>query len=205
MPDVLGTVIVPATRERWPDVAELLGGDGDRGCWCQSWRGRDEIARATGESRPTTIQRQLAGEPPAPGFLAYIGRMPVGWAGVSIRTDTPRLMRSRTIPILDDAPVWVIGCLRVRPGHRRQGVAKALLGGVVEAAEAAGAPGVEAYPIDPGPTRVDVGSAFVGIASMFDAAGFHRVLETSARSAGLPRILMRLDFGSLERRREGAR
>ena len=63
-----------------------------------------------------------------------------------------------------------------------------------EAARAAGAPGVEAYPIDPGGRRVDTTLAFVGIASMFDAAGFRRVTATSAVSAGLPRILVRLEF-----------
>jgi hypothetical protein len=30
---------------------------------------------------------------------------------------------------------------------------------------------------------------------MFDRAGFRRVLETDGHSAGLPRILVRLDFG----------
>jgi len=75
-----------------------------------------------------------------------------------------------------------------------QGIASALLAGVVEAARAAGAPGVEAYPIDPAGRRVDAGFAFVGIASMFDAAGFRRVQVTEARSAGLPRLLVRLDL-----------
>jgi hypothetical protein len=55
-------------------------------------------------------------------------------------------------------------------------------------------PGVEAYPIDPDGHRVEVGAGFVGIASMFDAAGFRRVLETDARSGSLPRILVRLDL-----------
>ena len=41
---------------------------------------------------------------------------------------------------------------------------------------------------------VDVGLAFVGLAPMFDAAGFRRVTETGAHSARLPRILVRLDF-----------
>ena len=90
--------------------------------------------------------------------------------------------------------MWSIGCFRIRVGYRRKGVARALLAHVVEAAREAGAPGVEAYPIDPGGRRVDTGFAFVGIASMFDAAGFRRVLETGAHSAGLPRILVRLDF-----------
>lgn len=61
-------------------------------------------------------------------------------------------------------------------------------------ARAAGAPGVEAYPIDPAGRRVDAGFAFTGVASMFDAAGFRRVLVTDATSARLPRLLVRLDF-----------
>jgi len=185
--------ILAATPDRWPDVVELLGGDGDKGCWCQAWRGRDAIAKATGESRPETLQRQMRGEPP-PGYLAYLDGVPVGWAGVSVRTMTPRLLGSRTIPALDDQPVWSIGCIRVRPGYRRRGIAAALLAGVVAAARQAGAPGVEAYPIDTGGRRVDTVLAFVGIASMFDAAGFRRVMETSAVSACLPRILVRLEF-----------
>lgn len=186
--------VVAATPERWEDVVLLLGGDGERGCWCQAWRGEDEIARSTGEPRPDTLRRQLASPGPPPGFLAYRDGEVAGWVGVGVRAETPRLLRSRTIPAIDERPVWAIGCFRVRAGYRRRGVASALLVGVVEAATAAGAPGVEAYPIDPGGSRVDVGAAFVGLASMFDRAGFRRVLETGAKSAGLTRILVRLDL-----------
>jgi GNAT superfamily N-acetyltransferase len=133
--------------------------------------------------------------PPPPGYLAYLDGVPVGWLGIGVRTQTPRLMHSRTIPAVDDLPVWSIGCFRIRPGYRRAGIATALLTGVIEAARTAGAPGVEAYPIDPEGRRVDAGFAFVGLASMFDAAGFRRVLVTDARSAGLPRLLVRLDLG----------
>lgn len=188
--------VVPATLERWPDVEVLLGGDGERGCWCQSWRGKDEIARASGESRPQTLRRQLATDFPPPGYIAYLADQPVGWVGVGVRSATPRLMRSRTIPIIDDLPVWSIGCFRISVGYRRRGVARALLAGVIDAARAAGAPAVEAYPIDPGGRRVDVSFAFVGLASMFDAAGFRRVLTTDAHSAGLPRLLVRLDLSA---------
>jgi GNAT superfamily N-acetyltransferase len=182
--------ILPATPDRWDDVVTILGGDGDKGCWCQAWRG----VEVRGESRPDALRRQLAVNEVPPGFLAYPGDEAVGWVGVSVRTRTPRLVNSRTIPALDDLPVWSIGCFRIRPGYRRRGVAGALLDGVVAAAREAGAPGVEAYPIDPGGRRVDVSLAFVGLASMFDRAGFRRVLETSAHSAGLPRLLVRLDL-----------
>lgn len=187
-------VVVPATPDRWDDVVLILGGDGDRGCWCQSWRGpATAYGLPAGESRRDALRAQLAGDVP-PGFLAYLDGVPVGWCGVSVRTETPRLVRSKTIPAIDDAPVWSIGCFRIRVGYRRKGVARALLAGVVDAARAAGAPGVEGYPVDPAGRRIDVGFAFVGIASMFDAAGFRRVLETSAHSAGLPRLLVRLDL-----------
>jgi GNAT superfamily N-acetyltransferase len=107
----------------------------------------------------------------------------------------PRLMRSRTIPLVDDVAVWSIGCFVVRTGYRRRGVARALLDGAVEYARSMGAPAVEAYPIDPGPARVSTSFAFVGFTSTFEAAGFRRVVLTEAHSAGLPRWLMRLDLG----------
>jgi GNAT superfamily N-acetyltransferase len=194
MTDVAIPEIVPATLDRWSDVREVLDGSGEQGCWCQAWRGLDAKALSGGKSRPELLREQMRGAPPAPGYVAYLDGVAVGWVGVSVRTETPRLQHSRTIPAVDDLPVWSIGCFRIRPGYRRRGIASALLGGVVEAARRAGAPGVEAYPIDPEGSRVEVGAGFVGIASMFDAAGFRRVLVTDAKSGGLSRLLVRLDL-----------
>ena len=195
MTDPNAPEIVPATVDRWADVQELLGATAENGCLCQPWRGFDTKARAGGKSRAQLLQEQMASPtPPAPGYLAYVDGVAVGWIGVGVRTETPRLMSSRTIPAIDDLPVWSIGCFQIRPGYRRRGIAKALLAAVVEAARQSGAPGVEAYPIDPAGRRVDVGAGFVGIASMFDEAGFRRVLVTSAHSGRLPRHLVRLDF-----------
>ena len=186
--------IVPATTERWDDVETLLGVSGEAGCWCQAWRGFDAKAVSGGTRREELLRRQMEGKRPAPGYLAYLDRVPVGWVGVSIRTETPRLVNSRTIPAIDDLPVWSIGCFRIRPGYRRRGIARALLNGVVADARRRGAPGVEAYPIAAEGRRVEVGAGFVGIASMFDDAGFRRVLVTDAHSGNLPRHLVRLDL-----------
>jgi len=82
----------------------------------------------------------------------------------------------------------------VRPGHRRKGVARALLAGATEYARSMGAPAVEAYPIDAEGARVSTTQGFVGFTSMFDSAGFRRVVLTDGHSAGLPRWLMRLDL-----------
>jgi GNAT superfamily N-acetyltransferase len=186
--------VLPATVDRWEDVMSVLEVTGEHGCLCQPWRGKDDVEKAERLDRSQRLRRQMTSSSPAPGFVAYLHGDAVGWVGVAVRTQAPRLMHSRTIPLVDERAVWSIGCFRIRTGFRRQGVARALLAGVVDAARSAGAPGVEAYPIDPEGKRVDVGAGYVGIASMFDAAGFRRVLTTDATSGRLPRILVRLDL-----------
>ena len=195
MPEEPRLDVVPATLDRWADVARVVDHGDEGGCWCQAWRGFDAKALAGGKSRPELLREQMKHRPP-PGYVAYLDGEAVGWIGVSVRTKTPRLVNSRTIPAIDDLPVWSIGCFRIRPGFRRRGVARALLRAVVEEARKAGAPGVEAYPIDPGGRRVEVGAGFVGIASMFEREGFTRMLVTKATSGRLARVLVRLDFGA---------
>jgi len=187
--------ILPATMDRWGDVVRLLGGDGDRGCWCQAWRGSDSpLGRGDPARNQMLLRSQLATDDIAPGLIAYLDGEPVGWCGLGPRAAMPRLVRSRTIPSVDDLPVWSIGCFRIRVGYRRRGVARALLAGAVEYARQMSAPAVEAYPIDAEGARVDVGFGFVGFTSMFEAAGFRRVVVTDAHSAGRVRWLMRLDL-----------
>ena len=192
--------VLTATPERWPDVVTLLGGATERGCWCQSWRGS---AAARGFSGPAAnrdaleaqiLEAQIGDGGFAPGLIAYIDGQPVGWCGLGPRAAMPRLINSRTIPAVDALPVWSIGCFVVRPGFRRRGVARALLLGAVDYARARGAPGIEAYPIDPAGAPISTSFGFVGFTSMFERAGFRRVLLTDAHSAGLPRWLMRLEF-----------
>jgi GNAT superfamily N-acetyltransferase len=194
--------VVPATIDRWPDVVTLLGANGDRGCWCQAPRGR---AVGYGKARPgarrEALQAQVANDDPPPGVLAYLDGEIAGWCGFGPRPDLPRLARSRTIPTIDDLPVWSILCFNVRVGYRRRGVAAALLDGVIDLARRSGAPGLEAYPIDPEGGRVDTSFGYVGVTPMFEKAGFRRVVETSAHSDRRPRILMRLEFEAEPARR----
>ncbi len=186
--------VLPATPDRWSDVVTVLGGSGDLGCWCQAPRGR---AKGYGKEQPgvrrEALREQLADDPPA-GMLAYIDGEVAGWCGFGVRTRLPRLERSRTIPKMDEQPVWSILCFNIRTGFRRRGVAAALLDGVVDFARQSGAPGVEAYPIDPEGSRVNANFGYVGVTPMFEKAGFERIVETSARSDRRPRILMRLMF-----------
>jgi GNAT superfamily N-acetyltransferase len=186
--------VIPASPNRWDDAVTLMGGGGNRGCWCQAPRGLVPGGRQSAPSaRREGLHAQLAGDPP-PGMLAYIDGEVAGWCGFGPRPSLPRLVRSRTIPQVDDEPVWSILCFNVRVGYRRRGVASALLDGVIAFARRSGAPGVEAYPIDPEGGRVDTSFGYVGVTSMFEKAGFRRVVETAARSDHRPRILMRLMF-----------
>lgn len=186
--------VVPATPDRWEDVVTVLGGSGEPGCWCQAPRGLDTgPARHASGGRRALLRDQLANDPPA-GMLAYLDGDVAGWLGFGPRPALPRLEHSRTIPKVDDLPVWSIVCFNIRVGYRRRGVAAALLNGVVDYARRSGAPGVEAYPADPGGGRVDTAFAFVGLTPMFERAGFERIIETAGHSAGRPRILMRRMF-----------
>jgi GNAT superfamily N-acetyltransferase len=186
--------VVPATPDRWDDVVTILGGNGDLGCWCQAPRG---LAVGYGKAEPgarrAALREQLEDQPPA-GMLAYVDGEVAGWCGFGPRPRLPRLERSKTIPKVDDQPVWSVLCFNVRVGYRRRGVAAALLEGVVDYARRSGAPGVEAYPIDPDGGRVDVSFGYVGVTPMFERLGFERIVETAAHSDRRPRILMRLMF-----------
>lgn len=189
--------VLPATSERWDDILTLLGADGDRGCYCQAWRGVEfPISRTEPARNRMLLGAQVASGAFAPGLIAYLDGAPVGWCGLGPRAAMPRLVNSRTIPVVDDLPVWAIGCFRIRVGYRRRGVARALLTAAVAYAREYGAPAIEAYPIDPEGSRVDVGFGFVGFTPMFEAAGFHRVTATDAHSAGRVRWLMRLELSS---------
>ncbi|SDD15843.1 Acetyltransferase (GNAT) family protein [Auraticoccus monumenti] len=114
----------------------------------------------------------------------------VGWAAVAPRSELP-IARSRTIPVLDDLPVWSVWCIRVRPGHRGQGVSHALLEGATAYAYEQGAPAVEGYPVDNQGQRVDLTMAFVGTRALFEAHGFVVAAPTSSVSNGFPRVLVR--------------
>lgn len=194
----LTLTVVPATPDRWPDIEVLFE---QIPCWCQSWRGSaGSYGRVSKETLPRVLPARRAAlrkqleQPTPPGILAYSEGGPVGWCGLGPRHTLVRLARSRTIPAVDDRPVWAIVCFMVRTGYRRQGVASALLQGAITCARDHGAPALEAYPIDAGTQRVSANFAYVGTTTMFEKAGFVRVLATTARSAGLPRWVMRLEL-----------
>jgi len=185
--------IHPASAERFDDVAALLGpADPDApACWCLYFRlTSGEFNKVKGAERRATMHR-LTTRDDAPGVLAYRDGAPVGWCALGRREEMGRLERSRTIPQVEGDGVWSIVCFVVRPGQRRQGVATALLNGAVEYARSRGAAIVEGYPASTDGERISSAFAYTGTESMFRAAGFAKVADTTAQTGGKPRVVMR--------------
>ena len=161
-------------------------------CWCLSYRlsgreNRDLAGRARGARMAELVEQG------PPGVLAYDGEEVVGWAAVHPRADTS-FATNRRIPHVDDLDVWSLWCVRVRPGHRGQGISHDLVAGAVEFARDSGAPAVEAYPVDNRGEKVDLTMAYVGTRGLFERAGFSIAADTTSVLNGFPRVLMRLDL-----------
>lgn len=182
----------PATHERFADLTSVIGPvrPDANVCWCLSHRVDSKTNNSLRGTARGDYVESLTVKPVAPGVLAYDGDEVVGWAAVAPRAELP-FQRSRRIPHVDDQAVWSIWCIRVRPGHRRQGVSHALLAGAVDYAAANGAPAVEGYPVDNDGKKVDLTMAFVGTRGLFERAGFEFAATTDAVSGGFPRVLMR--------------
>ncbi|QCP00113.1 GNAT family N-acetyltransferase [Arthrobacter sp. 24S4-2] len=129
----------PATR--FEDVRTMVGPKRSDAtvCWCLSYRiPSKQNVELRGTDRGQLVE-QLVGQDPPPGVIAYDGDEAVGWAGVHPRADTS-FARNRKIPHVDDLDVWSVRCIRVRPGHRGEGIAHHLLRGNVDFARSYGAP-----------------------------------------------------------------
>jgi GNAT superfamily N-acetyltransferase len=162
-------------------------------CWCLSYRvpSKENLA-LRGPARGERV-KQLVAEVPPPGVLAYDGDEVVGWAAVHPRADTA-FSGNRKIPFVDDLDVWSLWCIRVRPGHRRRGIAHHLIAGAVEFARDHRAPAIEGYPVDNEGRKVDLTMAYVGTRKLFERAGFVKAADTESVINGFPRVLMRLDL-----------
>ncbi|WP_372595172.1 N-acetyltransferase family protein [Actinotalea sp.] len=183
-----GVEIVRATGERWDDVATVFGTRGDPSwCWCQFPLTTGSTYEDSVEHNRAALREELSAPAPgrAVGLLAYVGGEPVGWAQLGPRARFPRVTASaaqsallRRVGAADDA--WRVTCFVVRVGHRRAGVATALLDGAIAHAREAGARSLEGNPVDVAArsARSSGASLFPGALSTFLAAGFREVGRT---------------------------
>ena len=191
MPERLA--IEPLTPDRFDALAALFREGGDpRWCWCQFWRLRSKDFSASRVPQLRQRLRDLSDGSPAPGLVAFRGDRAVGWCSLGPRQDFDRLEHSRTIPRVDDEPVWSIVCFAVSKTARGDGVAAALLKGASRWAREQGAKTLEAYPVDIKPgVAMNANSAFMGTLPMFERAGFRVVADTTSTAGGRRRVVVR--------------
>ncbi|MGH3588094.1 MAG: GNAT family N-acetyltransferase [Pseudonocardia sp.] len=174
------------TLDLWPAFVDLLdqGGPAAR-CWCMAPRIGADYRHRPPDANRGDFHEVIAQGPP-PGLLALQDGVAVGWCQVAPRKNLPGLDRPWRTRTVDDLPVWSIACFYVRKGHRREGVMSVLIAAAVEYARDAGAPAIEAYPLD---GTVSPSATSTGYAASFAAAGF---VEIARRSPERP--VMRRTF-----------
>jgi GNAT superfamily N-acetyltransferase len=186
--------IVPLTPNRWDDVDALFGEGGDpKSCWCMFWRLRSKDWSFANASETKDGFHALVdeGRDPAPGLLAYRDGRAIGWVSVAPREDYERLTNSRVRPKIDEVPVWSVVCFVVSKRERGQGLTGRLLDAAMAYALDHGAPGLEAYPVDPGDGRVPAALGYTGLLSTFEAAGFKVVHEIDSPQSKVRRVIVR--------------
>jgi GNAT superfamily N-acetyltransferase len=183
--------VLPATPERWPDLAALFGPRGAcGGCWCMYWRRTAaDFNRRKGRANRASL-RSLVTSGRLPGLVAYTDRTAVGWCSVGPRDAFPRLEQARALRRIDAEPVWSVVCFYVSQSHRRQGISVALLEGAAAFARRQGARILEGYPVEPRGSDYADAFAWTGTAGAFRAAGF-----VEARRASPTRPIMRRYLG----------
>lgn len=191
--------IVPANEASFADLQVVFGTRGSAAnCQCQRYKlaPREAFAKFPVEERQHRFRLQTAcGNPDAPdtsGLIAFAGQEPVGWVAVEPRPNYCGLLRNQRVPWIGrqapahDLSIWAITCVFVRVGHRRAGIAHALVTAAVKFAQSRGAAAIEAYPIVAGATWDE---EHVGSPGMYAAAGLSVVNQPTKR-----RLVMRKDF-----------
>ncbi len=191
---MVDVMVRPATGDRFEDLAAVLRPKhkGASACWCVAYRLPNRAAKSGPEREAYMRGLCESGQPP--GVIAYVDEVPAGWCSVSPRSGLSRLVHSRTIPTVDEQPVWSVVCLVVRAGFRRRGVATAMLEGAVDYARDQGAGIVEGYPLDTRGAKISASFAYVGTVAMFEGAGFSRVMPTTSKHSGILRWVMRREL-----------
>jgi GNAT superfamily N-acetyltransferase len=191
--------IHPLTFDRWDDLVDLFGPErgANSGCWCMWWR----MSRADWKAVPRDDKRdrfhKIVDAGPPPGVLAYDGETAVGWCAIGPRETLPQMNRSRVAAPLEGVKgVWAVNCFYIRSGWRGKGLMRKLLDAALAFAAKERASIVEACPIDTG-RKLIWGEGYVGLASVFRAAGFKEVARRSET-----RPLMRIE---LKARKKGKR
>ena len=179
-------IIRPLTPEFWAAFEDLFGEYGAvGGCWCMYWRLGNDYRKRPHEANKADFHELVMKGPP-PGLLAFKDDLAVGWCQLTPRDALPWLNRTWRLKRVDEVPVWSLSCFYIRKGFRRKGVASTLISAALEYAKAAGAPALEAYPLD---ASLTPSASSTGYVSTFKRIGFKVVAQRVP-----PRPIMRYNF-----------
>ncbi len=179
-------IIRPLTPDLWTAFEDLFGEHGAvNGCWCMYWRIGSNYRKRPREKNKAAFHELVMNGPP-PGLLAFLDDLAIGWCQLTPRDALPWLDRTWRLKRIDEVPVWSLSCFYVRKRYRRKGVMTALVAAALDYAERAGAPALEAYPLD---ASLTPSASSTGYVSTFKHAGFKIV----ARHVP-PRPIMRYEF-----------
>jgi GNAT superfamily N-acetyltransferase len=183
----------PLTPQQWPALEDLFADSAVCSrCWCMYWRIGSAYRKQPCEANRAAFHDVVMSGPP-PGVLAFDGDVAVGWCQVTPRDALPALDRAWRLARVDDVPVWSISCFYVRKRYRRRGLTTRLIAEALAAARRAGAPALEAYPLD---REQSPSATSTGVVSTFARAGF----STLARHVA-SRPIVRYTFESKNRNR----
>jgi GNAT superfamily N-acetyltransferase len=182
----------PENAQAWARLFESAG----CACYCRYWHfagTRNEWLARCAEDPERSRDEQLAlvqaRTAEAGGVVAMEGDTAVGWMKLVARGAVPKLTSQgayRSLALGADPGVLSIGCFFVHPGHRRKGVARALL--LAAEPYARSLPGVhtiEAYPHHVSHSLHDE-EAFMGPESLLLACGYARFLPGGGEPTPYP-------------------
>jgi GNAT superfamily N-acetyltransferase len=149
-----------------------------------------EFQHSTKTERVAELERLVRDGTPV-GMLAYLNGEPKGWCSIAPRETYSAIARSRSIPRVDEVPVWSVVCFFLDRTVRGLGLRVKLLEAAVAYARDEGAAVVEGYPVEPGGASY----GYMGPPSMYEAVGFREVARTTGRGAVPRRIVRRSTDG----------
>lgn len=180
-PELTPRVVELAAARHTPLLLALFD-TASSGCHCQFWHffgeDNDWLARCASSADNRDAFRDAAtwGSDEARGIVAIEDDQAVGWLKLCPAPSLKKLASRRVYRTLahfaaprDD--VLVVGCMLVHPRFRRQGVARDLLAGAIDAAKHLGAAAIEAFPrVAAHALRDD--ELLMGPRALFDDHGF---------------------------------
>ncbi len=167
-------VIKALDESTWSDFADLVERNGGifGGCWCMGFH-PEAADKGVSVDEKRERKRLRVRAATAHAALVFEGDLCVGWCQFGPPQELTRIKsRAAYERTGGGSPDWRIACCYVDKGRRRQGVARAALGGALELIATLGGGTVEGYP--EAADAVPAGFLFNGALSTYEQLGFAR-------------------------------